>query len=379
MPAQAGYKDSDYATKSGLWPQLFYYAERLGYQLAAARRNQVLIMPFFTQAAANTGIFAPNWQDIVVDILSAVRASVGKDDGTQIAISKVAISSFSVGIVYLAEFRQLAPSLDSFLAEIWDFDGRFSSRADLSIALTSTAQVEAIKYDQLFSTAAGSYHVPAPRWTDYVQPPATGVDVHHLIRDFMFFHAASVTGVGSAIGVDSGTGTTGTSGTTDGTGATGGTGTTVTTGTTGAPGGTTTGATGTTATTSGTGTTAGTGVVGAGTGATGGTGVPELPPSPPLERPPAPPAPPVLVPPTTANGGVRPPSHPLPPSPVRPVPDGVTAMTPATPPLPTVPQPQPESCCCSGAWMLGSLGLVSTTAITAITANAAGARRGGNR
>src|SRR5215472_14561633 len=25
MPAQAGYKDSDYPTKAGIWPQLFYY------------------------------------------------------------------------------------------------------------------------------------------------------------------------------------------------------------------------------------------------------------------------------------------------------------------------------------------------------------------
>src|SRR5262249_10343394 len=77
MPAQAGYKDGDYPTKSGKWPQLFYYMERLGYQLDGAGRGQIVIMPFLTNSATNTGIFAANWSDIVTQILTQVRADAG--------------------------------------------------------------------------------------------------------------------------------------------------------------------------------------------------------------------------------------------------------------------------------------------------------------
>ena len=200
-PGQAGYKDSDYPTKSGMWPDLFYYMELLGYQVDGAIKdfggaaNQVVIMPFLTTAATNTGIFAPNWQDIVVDILTDIRKASGLGGSGPVEISDVVLSSFSVGYVYSEEFRALAPGLTPLLQQVWDFDGY--PKADSSKLLT-TASVTAIKYDQ--GSEPGCYHVPLSRWADYPKPapdaadwpaPASGSDVHRAIRDFMFLDAAS--------------------------------------------------------------------------------------------------------------------------------------------------------------------------------------------
>ncbi len=135
-PGQAGYRDSDYPTKSGMWPQLFYYMERLGYQLDAAARNQIIVMPFLTEAAKDTGIFPANWHDILTDILTAVRASKGADDGSALTISEVAVSSFSAGMIYSFNFRRNAAGLDPVLAEVWDFDGNFSTYNWLSSSNT---------------------------------------------------------------------------------------------------------------------------------------------------------------------------------------------------------------------------------------------------
>jgi hypothetical protein len=205
-PGQAGYNDgdyfsdSDYSTKLGLWPTLFYYMERLGYQLDGARRNQVLIMPFLTEAMKDTGILPANWQDIVTQILAAVRATYDPGDNSPLVISQLAVSSFSAGIIYSGNFRRTAVGLSGVLAEVWDFDGRFSSYRAISEALHSTATVQAIKYDQVPSADPSSFHVPQPRWANYAVPPANGGQVHGLIRDFMFLHASTISDVGVVLG-----------------------------------------------------------------------------------------------------------------------------------------------------------------------------------
>ncbi len=268
LPAQAGYLDSQYQAKAGLWPQLFYYMERLGYQLDGADRNQIIIMPFLTEAATDTGIFLTNWLDIVTDILTDVRTKMGADDGSTLSVSQVVVSSFSVGIVYSSNFRQSGTNLSSYLAEVWDFDGLYSSSSNLSQQLQTTSQYTAIKYDQNPGAGMSSYHVPLPRWAQLVVPPTTSDQVHGFIRDFMFLHAATVSGVGAVI--SGGVGTAGTGGIPSGTGTAG----TSTAGTGGAPSGT--GTAGTGGTTSGTGggtggSTAGTGSTGTATAGTGGT------------------------------------------------------------------------------------------------------------
>ncbi len=198
-PGQAGYVDGDYPTKSGLWPHLFYYMERLGYQLDGARRNQVLIMPFMTEARKDAGVLITDWQDIFTQILTQVRTIYDPSDSSPLAINQLVVSSFSAGMIYSDAFRRHGAGVDSVLAEIWDFDGRFSTYHWITEALHSTAQVQVIKYDQLFSADTSAFHLPLPRWSKLVNPPTSNMDVHALIRDFMFLDGATVSGVGSLI------------------------------------------------------------------------------------------------------------------------------------------------------------------------------------
>jgi hypothetical protein len=201
IPAQAGYNDADYATKTGKWPQLFYYMERLGFQVDAAiglfgaPPNQIVIMPFLTSAATTAGILPANWFGIITDILSDVRFTIAGIGGTPVQISEVVVSSFSVGLVYSDSFRQTATALQPLLRQVWDFDGY---PKNLSNALVSTVAYQVTKYDQ--GSQPSSYHVPLARWAAYPNlppnpgdpnPPANGDDVHHLIRDFMFLHAST--------------------------------------------------------------------------------------------------------------------------------------------------------------------------------------------
>jgi hypothetical protein len=189
-PAQAGYKDSDYPTKAGKWPQLFYYMDRLGFQLDAAGSPELVIMPFLTSAATNTGVFAANWWGILSDILSDVRTRRGADDGTTLQIARMTIASFSVGIVYLHSFLTTGAAAEQFVDKVFDFDGALSTASSLSQALVSTSSYTVVKYDQ--GTMPASFHVPASRWANYPEPPSTTLQTHHLIRDTMLRHAVTV-------------------------------------------------------------------------------------------------------------------------------------------------------------------------------------------
>lgn len=201
IPAQAGYSDADYPSKTGKWPQLFYYMERLGYQVDVAiqyftaPRNQIVIMPFLTSAATTTGILLADWFGIITDILSDVRYTIAGVGGVPVQISEVVVSSYSVGLVYSDSFRQNASDIKRWLKQIWDLDGYPKS---LSNALVSAAGHKVIKYDQ--GGEPSSYHLPLSRWAAYPNPPpnsgdlfppTNGNDVRHLIRDFMFLHAAT--------------------------------------------------------------------------------------------------------------------------------------------------------------------------------------------
>lgn len=206
IPLQGGYWDVDYPFKGDPtytpqgkkpWSMLFYLIERLGYQLAASPRPEVLIMPFFPSATTDTGLFAPHWADIVSDILTDARIAMGVPGPDPVDASQIAVSSHSVGIVYSDSFRKRASGLKGVMTSVWDLDGHVSSASALSDGLHSTADYRAIKYDQQAISDPASFHVPGPRWadlpahTDY--PPFTGHgDVHHLIRDFMFLHASTL-------------------------------------------------------------------------------------------------------------------------------------------------------------------------------------------
>jgi hypothetical protein len=200
-PGQAGYNDADDPNKSGLWPDLFYYMERLGKQVAGADRGQIVIMPFLTNAATDTGILPGIWHDTVTDILTQARASLGADDGSSLAISQLVVSSFSDGIIYSHSFRTRAADMAPLLAEIWDLDGGLSSYRSYSTML-ETDPHPVIQYDSATPSYPRSNHVPWPRWADFYDTaniPKNAFQVHPLIRDFMFLHGASVSSVGSLI------------------------------------------------------------------------------------------------------------------------------------------------------------------------------------
>ncbi len=201
IPAQDGYKDADYPAKSGKWPQLFYYMERLGYQLDAAIKvygapaSQIVIMPFLTSAATNTGILPVRWLHLVSEILTSVRSAV-TGNSAPVSVSEVVVSSFSVGYVYSNSFRKTAAGLGPLLRQVWDFDGYPKS---LSSMLSSTSTVTAVKYDQ--TTEPHCIHLPLSRWAAYPDPPPDPADpapphnssqVHQRIMDFMYLHAATL-------------------------------------------------------------------------------------------------------------------------------------------------------------------------------------------
>lgn len=195
MPAQGGYKDTDYPTKSGKWPELFYYMERFGHQLDGAKRNQVVIMPFLTNAATDTGVFAENWHDIVTNVLNQARYAQ-LADGKPVSPLQVVVSSYSVGIVYSNAFRNTAAGLKPLMNEVWDFDGLLSSASNLSQNLKTTSDYRVTKYQQQDPTDAASFYLPKARWVNAPEPPVGTLDVHHAIRDFMFHHGATISAVG---------------------------------------------------------------------------------------------------------------------------------------------------------------------------------------
>jgi hypothetical protein len=369
IPGQAGYKDADYPTKTGLWPNLFYYMELLGYQLAGSGRAQVVVMPFLTNGATNTGVLPADWQDILTEVLRQARTKVGADDGSPLTVANVAIASFSVGIVYMMYFRDHAAGLSASLREIWDFDGIVSSAGSLSSGLASTPTVRAIKYDELSSASGASYHLPTPRWPD--RPAGPPNDVHHLIIDYMFLHAASVSGVGGAIpppsppapagGVPSGTGVPSPGGVPGGTGVPS---------PGGVPGGTGVPSPG--------GIPTGTGVT-APPGDPSATGTLPLPSLPSATGVPTPPNPQPVLPPDFWRPLPGLPAQPNPPQ-AEPLPDPAPPNDSSQPAHPALPPPATVARCCDGCQgdavaVVGSVSAVAVTAITAVTALARGGTR----
>ena len=145
-PGQAGYNDADYPTKGGQWPKLFYYMERLGYQIAGSGRGQVVVMPFLTDAATSTGILPANWQDIITDILQAASTQLQPGQPVPASIAQVVVSSFSDGILYSHSFRATGAGLQPLLGEIWDLDGSISTVSQYSADLRHGQSVPVVQY-----------------------------------------------------------------------------------------------------------------------------------------------------------------------------------------------------------------------------------------
>ena len=170
IPGQDGYVDGDYPTKTGKWPNLFYYMELLGFQLDGAIKefgapaNQIVIMPFLTSGRADTGIFPANWLGIVTDILTDVSRMLGAGDST-VEISEVVVSSFSVGYVYSENFRATAAGLKPLLRQVGI--RRVSQERFDEPRLDRRCHRDQVRPGQ----RARIIHLPLSRWTDYPNPP----------------------------------------------------------------------------------------------------------------------------------------------------------------------------------------------------------------
>jgi hypothetical protein len=197
-PSQAGYVDGDYAAKSGKWPELFYYMDKLGYQVDPAHKDRVVVMPFLTEAAAaDTGIFAGAWQSLLTQIMTGVRAAMDADDGSPLALASLAVASYSAGIVYSDTFRRRATGLTPLLREVWDLDGSFSTNAALSARLQSTTTMRVIQYDQHAGPGGAGIHVPIPRWSAFPAAVTTGAEVHWLVASYLVTHACWLSPLGA--------------------------------------------------------------------------------------------------------------------------------------------------------------------------------------
>ena len=233
-PGFAKMADSDYSARKGNWPKLFRYAEMLGSQMDAAGSDLIFIIPFFTNATyTSTGVFGPNWKDIVEQILAQVSvkarvaaaasalahraphhlspanrkvlvatgdatasaaAAIGSEAASAArsapALKHVVLSAFSRGRELMWNVRRNAPGLAGFLREVWDFDGNAGP------APYTSGGVRGILYDQAMPKGpdARSYHVPPERWVPYHHKVVE--NVHGNVPEMLAWHAATVSRVG---------------------------------------------------------------------------------------------------------------------------------------------------------------------------------------
>lgn len=120
-------------------------------------------------------------------------------------LTDLVVSSFSAGIENSHVFRSRGAGVGSYLREVFDFDGAFSSYSSLSRALRHSSSVTALKYDQehvsdasqvIRSAAHNLFHVPYPRWTALHGHPTGAGALHPLVPEYMLYHALTLSRVG---------------------------------------------------------------------------------------------------------------------------------------------------------------------------------------
>jgi hypothetical protein len=207
-PGHAGMRDSDYQSRGGEWRSLFRYAQNLGFQFAAANSDQILVVPFFSNASYHSGgIFAPNWKEILSIIVNGLKVAIPVGPAARtaidleafeqalrdrkplpVAVQNVVLSCFSFGRTLMWTLRRNMPGLQGSLREVWDFDGSGAS------APSSGGGVRAIVYDVAVSNSSFAFHVPKQRWTKFW--PAQNAPLHGFIPNMLMWHAATMSGIG---------------------------------------------------------------------------------------------------------------------------------------------------------------------------------------
>jgi len=200
-PAQAGYIDGNYKSKTG-WGKLFHYlSDDMAAQFCAANSGQVLVMPLFTQGAANScGVFPQRWESVIGQMLGQIASGNMSQSAPPRAISSVVVSSFSSGITYSAMFRSKA-NLGGKLRGVIDFDGIISSYKQHSQALAPSAvrmwQIDAASQTLRQQAAQNMFPLRLPRWVNgpFKFTGNTTLQVHGAIPQTKMFVAARRTAV----------------------------------------------------------------------------------------------------------------------------------------------------------------------------------------
>ncbi len=186
FPKLPAFPPEEYWTRTPKWSQLFRYVQSLGTQLYRESSSQVLVVPMFNQASySTTGIFGPEWRDIVDQILQiASRHPQSAADASGAGLKRVVLSDFSRGRELMHTFARAAPGLKDYLREVWDFDGVGGSRPDNLLG------ARGVLYDQGRVNTPGVFHTPSNRWLKF-----NGIDRHdvHGNMPMLFRHAAYVT------------------------------------------------------------------------------------------------------------------------------------------------------------------------------------------
>ena len=178
------------------------------FQFAAATSNQILVVPYFSNASYYTGgIFAPNWKAILSVIVNGVAVSTLFSPAARTAIDlevfekalrdgktlehtveNVVLSCFSFGRTLMSTLRRAMPGLHGVLKEVWDFEGSGTG------APSSSTTVRALVYEEAVSDSPFGFHVPKQRWSKFL--PAMHSDLHGFIPNMLMWHSATVSGVG---------------------------------------------------------------------------------------------------------------------------------------------------------------------------------------
>jgi hypothetical protein len=217
-PGNAGMTDADYPARTGEWPKLFRYAEIFARQMDIAQANHINIIPFFNNASyGSTGIFGPNWKDIIEQILELARSATISGRAVLSAstsgesaiffsfkrpknfpvtpvdpsgrLQNVVLSDFSHGRTLMWTVRRQSHGMDRFLREVWDFDG---------VHAAAPVSPRAFVYDQGSGVAVSptTFHVPPERWQEYHHAILKRHELHGDLPAMLACHAATISSVG---------------------------------------------------------------------------------------------------------------------------------------------------------------------------------------
>jgi hypothetical protein len=191
-PHQAGLPDARYDAFDSGWKDVERYVPWLGSQLAAAKREQVLLVPYMTEAYFNSlGLLATDPLARIGELLAAVQGAIAPQSGPSAGLTRLAASSFSVGVTCLAKFSA-AVSGSRLLTEAYDFDGLYSNSKEKFLASVPGAAFRKYSQAEFHTGMPGFYCVPMSRWRHHVPQPTTGDETHGMMPD-LFYHAASAT------------------------------------------------------------------------------------------------------------------------------------------------------------------------------------------